>query len=163
MDWNSFSKAISETTDEIKLPWLIDELTPRVPASQESVDYLENSSDEKVIREFIEAQFINMLLHSEWMGEKIDRVILTGGASQNNEIAQIIADVFNAKIDRLEVSNSAALGAAMRACQAASNTSWNEINNKFIKPAKGKSLSPNAYNISGKMAQFRELLSAHTA
>ena len=120
----------------IKLPWFIDELTPRVPASQESVDYLENSSDEKVIREFIEAQFINMLLHSEWMGETIDHVILTGGASQNNEIAQIIADVFNAKIDRLEVSNSAALGAAMRACQAHSNSSWNSINSKFIKPQK---------------------------
>ena len=163
LDWNAFSEAISETAASIKLPWLIDELTPRVTASQSSIDFLNASNDEKILREFIEGQFLNMLYHSQWMGETIEHVILTGGASQNNEIAQIIADVFNAKIDRLEVSNSAALGAAMRACQAHSNSSWALINSKFIKPAEGKSLTPGSYNISGKMDQFKELLTKHTA
>ncbi|MCH2204296.1 MAG: hypothetical protein MK132_00275 [Lentisphaerales bacterium] len=163
LDWDAFSKAISQTTDDIQLPWLIDELTPRVSASQASIDILEKSTDGKVIREFIEGQFLNMLYHSEWMGEKIDHVILTGGASQNNEIAQIIADVFNANIDRLEVSNSAALGAAMRAAQAHSETDWNTINSKFIKPAADKSLTPNSYDNSGKLELFKNLFKAHTA
>lgn len=162
LDWDAFSAAINNPVDGVKLPWFLDELTPRVPASQESIDFLDNSSEVNVIREFIEGQFINMLHHSEWMGEKINHVILTGGASQNDQIAQIIADVFNSKIDRLEVTNSAALGAAMRGCQAHSNKSWDETNRLFIKPAADKSLSPNSYDISSKLGKFKELLLAHT-
>ncbi|MCM8528361.1 MAG: FGGY-family carbohydrate kinase, partial [Lentisphaeraceae bacterium] len=124
LSWDQFSEAISEESDSVLLPWLIDEITPKAPASKESLDFLNNSSEATDIRKFLEGQFINMLVHSEWMGEDINHIILTGGASQNDAIAQIIADVFQAKIERLEVTNSAALGSAMRAYQAATESDW---------------------------------------
>jgi xylulokinase len=163
LDWDQFSDALKDEVPSVKLPWLIDELTPRVPASQDSLDALKKSSDVKMIRDFIEGQFLNMLYHSQWMGETINHVILTGGASQNDAIAQIIADIFNSKVDRLEVSNSAALGAAMRGCQAYSKTPWERINSQFILPADGKSLTPNNYDCTGKLAFFEELLKKHLA
>jgi xylulokinase len=161
LDWEDFSKALNSTTTTIQLPWLIDELTPRVPVCKKSVATMENAVVPSIIRQFIEGQFINMFIHSEWMGEKINHIILTGGASQNNKIAQIIADVFDAKIERLEVANSAALGAAMRACQAASNKDWLEINKLFIKTDDAKAITANVYDRENKLHQFKALLSEH--
>jgi xylulokinase len=46
------------------------------------------------------------------------RIRLTGGASTNNGIAQIVADVFQAAVERLAIPNSAALGAALIAATA---------------------------------------------
>ena len=161
LDWEGFSKALSATTSTIQLPWIEDELTPRVPASKEANRIIDEGKAPSIIRQFVEGQFVNMLIHSEWMGENIDHVILTGGASQNNEIAQIIADVFGAKIERLEVTNSAALGAAMRACQAATNKDWNDVNAMFIKTDSSKTLTAQPYDTENKISIFKERLAKH--
>ena len=100
-----------------------------------------------------------MKVHSEWMGEKIKNIILTGGASQNDALAQVIADVFNAKIERLKVTNSAALGAAMRACQAQTKCSWDKVNSTFIKTDSRKTILPGSFNTSVKTRLFKELAS----
>ena len=52
------------------------------------------------------------------MEVKTERIRLTGGASKNDGIAQLVADVFQAPVERLDVSNSAALGAALIAAAA---------------------------------------------
>ena len=58
-------------------------------------------------------------LHIEKMGFKIEpttRILVTGGASVNECILQILSDVFNAPVFTQEdTQNSAALGAAFRA------------------------------------------------
>ena len=46
------------------------------------------------------------------------RILVTGGASKNAGILRVLADVFQAEIVPLRVSNSSALGGALRAAQA---------------------------------------------
>ena len=43
------------------------------------------------------------------------RIYATGGASTNTAILQVMADVMNCPVLRIEVAKSAALGAALRA------------------------------------------------
>ena len=57
---------------------------------------------------------------------------VTGGASKNRGILQVIADVFDARIETLSVSNSAALGAAVRAAHAGTGLSWAELYARFV-------------------------------
>jgi xylulokinase len=56
-----------------------------------------------------------MAVHSTWMSVTIDTIHATGGAAANKEILRVMADVFGAEVYRSTVSNSAALGAALRA------------------------------------------------
>ena len=48
----------------------------------------------------------------------IDTIYATGGAAANRDILQVMADVFDADVYQLEIGNSAALGAALRAFHA---------------------------------------------
>ncbi len=57
---------------------------------------------------------------------------VTGGASKNRGILQVLADVFDARIETLSVSNSAALGAALRAAHAGAGLSWAELYARFV-------------------------------
>lgn len=162
LGWDEFSEAISSEADSIELPWLIDEITPKVPACVSSITALNTSQNPKDIRKFVEGQFVNMLANSEWMGETINHIILTGGASQNDALAQVIADVFNAKIERLEVTNSAALGAAMRAFQSSTGKSWQDVNSLFIKTDKSKSISPGSFQLAKKLEEYRTLVTKNS-
>ena len=78
-------------------------------------------------RAIVEAQALSMQRHSDWIGERPRSVRVTGGASKNRGILQVLADVFDARIETLSVSNSAALGAALRAAQAGTGLSWAEL------------------------------------
>jgi xylulokinase len=75
------------------------------------------------------------------MGIAPQRILLTGGASKNNGIAQIVADVFQAPVERLEVANSAALGAALIAATAAGNNLVN-LQSVFCKPSPDSRILP---------------------
>lgn len=57
-------------------------------------------------------------VHSQWMGGQPLGIRATGGASKNPEIRQIMADVLGCPVYHAPVSNSAALGAAIRAAHA---------------------------------------------
>ncbi len=162
-DWGQFSQALTNYNSEqvnIQLPWLNDEITPKTPKNQQAIEALTQAvidNDPSIIRGFIEGQFINMYLQSQWMGESIARIIVTGGASKNTQLVQIIADIFQTPIDRLEVANSAALGAAMRACQAHTNSSWDKVTQKFVNFDNGSRCEPRAYDISKKIQEFKAL------
>jgi hypothetical protein len=83
-----------------------------------------------------------MRLHSRWIGEDMDPILVTGGASRNPGILRILADVFQATIVPLQVSNSSALGAALRAAQAVGGTSWEELARRFSAPAHDLAVKP---------------------
>ena len=70
------------------------------------------------VRGVIEAQMMAIARHSRWMGVDVDTIYATGGAAANVQILQVMADVFNAQVYQLEIGNSAALGAALRAHHA---------------------------------------------
>jgi len=76
----------------------------------------------------------------DWRGH--EPILVTGGASRNRGILRILADVFQARIVPLQVSNSSALGAALRAAQAVGGTSWEELARRFSAPANHLAMKP---------------------
>lgn len=94
-------------------------------------DYRFNKSDEPAIRfagnetevrALIEGQMMAKRLHAEQMGFHLTpdtRILVTGGASVNTAILQVVSDVFNAKVYTQSAANSAAMGGAYRALHLA--------------------------------------------
>jgi len=67
----------------------------------------------------------------------------------NRPVLQIMADVMNCPVERIEVAKSAALGAALRAAhgwllQAGKNPKWQEIVAGFTDPVPNSEVRPNA-------------------
>ncbi|KAG7169488.1 xylulose kinase-like [Homarus americanus] len=76
------------------------------------------TSREVEVRALIEGQLLAKRVYAEKLGFHIDsktRVLATGGASNNNSLLQVLADVFNSPVYTMEVANSACLGSAYRA------------------------------------------------
>ena len=92
----------------------------------------------------MEGQFLNMKRHSDWLGVETEEVLLTGGASENDGIAQIVADIFGKTVRRLSVSGSAGLGAAMRAAVAAGDVRLADLEAAFSAPVDGRDLEARA-------------------
>jgi len=69
---------------------------------------------------------------------------MTGGGSKSPGIQQVIADVFQAKVELISITDSAALGAAMRAANSAGNISWDDLNQAFTVAI--KSVDPQTEN-----------------
>jgi xylulokinase len=123
LSWEQFSDILGRTppgnNGAVMLPYFGTEIVPHVqkPGAQR-YGFAEGDAEAEV-RAVVEAQMTSMLVHAEWMGEKPKRIQATGGASNNREILQIMADVFGVPVMRQETSNSAALGAAVCAQHAA--------------------------------------------
>lgn len=82
------------------------------------------------VRAVLEGQFVARKVHAENLGFQLGpktRVIATGGASNNKEILQVLADVFNSPVYVKDVPNSAALGCAMRAKHTLDGGSFSDI------------------------------------
>lgn len=136
-DWAAFAAAIDAAppAQSAVLPLEHDEITPRRPAGRLAVGA--PVSGPALARAVVEAQALNLRLHSRWVGTPTTRLLLTGGASENPAIAQVFADVFGAPVLRLAVSDSAALGAAMRAAHAACWEPIDRLEAAFCQPAPG--------------------------
>jgi xylulokinase len=127
LDWSDFDQPALEATrhaagENLMLPFFGPEITPRrdfsTPVLKGSADFEGGNIPGLQVRALLEGQFLNMRLHSRWMEVPVERIRLTGGASKNNGIATLVANVFQAPVERLDVSNSAALGAALIAAAA---------------------------------------------
>jgi xylulokinase len=91
---------------------------------------------------------------------KAERIRLTGGAAKNDGIAQMVADVFQAPVERLDVSNSAALGAALIAATAA-GADLQALQRTFCQTSPGAALQPDpalAPVYDSAVGRFDELL-----
>jgi xylulokinase len=150
LDWSAFDcAALGETRDSagknLMLPFFGPEITPRHdfngPVLHGTPDFESGAIPGLQVRALLEGQFLNMRLHSRWMEVKAQRIRLTGGASKNDGIAQLVADVFQAPVERLEVSNSAALGAALIAAVAAGHD-LEELQQAFCRSSAGSTLTP---------------------
>lgn len=147
------------------LPFFGPEITPRHdfsgPVLQGS-EAFEAGDAALQVRALLEGQFLNMRLHSQWMEVKAERIRLTGGASKNDGIAQLVADVFQAPVERLDVSNSAALGAALIAA-AADGHDLPALQEVFCQASPGSSLLPDpavAGVYDAALGRFQSLLDA---
>lgn len=150
LDWSDFDHEALQASREaagvnLMLPFFGPEITPRhdftAPVRQGSAEFEAGSEPSLQVRALLEGQFLNMRLHSQWMGVAVERIRLTGGASKNDGIAQLVADVFQAPVERLDVSNSAALGAALIAA-AADGRDLEQLQSVFCKAAPGSALAP---------------------
>lgn len=146
LDWSAFDRdALAATKDEagknLTLPFFGPEITPRHDFSAPVSDLPDDASSSLKVRALLEGQFLNMRLHSQWMKVKPQRLLLTGGASKNDGIAGIAADVFQAPVERLDVMNSAALGAALIAASAAGHD-LASLQKAFCQTTPGSAIQP---------------------
>jgi xylulokinase len=112
----------------------------------------------------VEAQQMAMALHSRWMSIRIDTIHATGGAAVNDRILRVMADVFGADVYRSAVTNSAALGAALRAWHADAASqgrplSWDEITGRLAVPGPGTRIAPDP----SRHAVYQNLMSVYAA
>lgn len=127
LDWSAFDLGGLAATPpgnhgNLMLPFFGPEITPRrdftSPVRQGSEDFVAGGDPPAQVRALLEGQFLNMRLHSAWIGPRPDLIRLTGGASQNDGIARIASDVFQSPAERLALPDSAALGSAFIAALA---------------------------------------------
>jgi xylulokinase len=133
----------------LMLPYFTVESTPLVLSPgvkyHGSEEFCSGRSNNSVkIRAILESQALTMKLHSRWIGEDFKRLRITGGASECRSFRQILADVFQAKIEQIAVPDSAGLGAALRAANAAGKIPFKTLYEKFT--AATESLNPNPAN-----------------
>lgn len=171
VDWTFFDKtSFAETpaanNGNLFIPFYGDEIAPRVnstkPALKGSDDFKSGKDKAALVRGLVEGQFMNMKLRSDWMSSKPKKIRLTGGASKSDGMARVASDVFNAKIERMKVGNSAALGAAMRAANGAGSFSWSDLAEKFCKADESKTILPEAQNVKiyeQALKNFKEFVS----
>ena len=152
LNWVQFSETLNATPPgnygKVILPYFYPEIVPLVLDPKVYRFGLEEDDLEGNIRAIIECQFLSMRLHSEWIKEKPGEIYATGGASVNREILQVAADIFNTKVRYFEVTNSAALGAALRSAKSYydninSSKNWEQIINSFIKIQQSDVIFPN--------------------
>ena len=141
LNWEEFSKILNKTppgnNGKLMLPYFFTETVPQVLKPQVYRFGFDENDIEGNIRAIIEAQFLSMKLHSKWIGVKPKEIFATGGASINEDILQVLTNIFNTKVRMFEITDSAALGAALRAAKSYYDSkdeikSWKEIIDKFI-------------------------------
>jgi xylulokinase len=166
MDWAGFSRALDTTAPgpHIMLPWFEPEITPAVLTAGVRRYGMRTAAPDVHVRALVDAQMMTMALHSRWMGVEIDTIHATGGAAANRSILQTMADVFGAAVYQLEVGNSAALGAALRAVHAdrsanASTADWDDVVRGFTEPMASTRLDPDV----ARQAFYRELIQVYAA
>ena len=116
----------------ILLPWFEAEIVPRVNRPGVHRFDLDEKDAAANARAIFEAQMMSMRLHSQWMKVAPERILATGGASNNPQLLRVMADVMNCWVERIEVSKSAALGAALQAAhgwlvQAGKKPKWERV------------------------------------
>ncbi|XP_063777910.1 xylulose kinase isoform X1 [Pseudophryne corroboree] len=143
--WEEFSKMLRSTpignNGQIGFYFDVMEITPQALGV-----YRFNAENQKVtefpkdveIRAVIEGQFMAKRVYAERLGYKImpqTRILATGGASCNQDILQVLSDIFNAPVHTLATSNSACLGCAYQAAHGLAMHSSPLSGTDVFKPA----------------------------
>jgi xylulokinase len=171
-DWDQFTEALQNTPPandgNQMLPFFRPEISPRIdldkPKLQGSSPFITWQSFDSAIRACVEGQFLNMKLRTAWMQLKTDIVYLTGGASRNDAIAQVVADIFQAKVQRLATSSSVALGAAFRGAVNSLDVPIEELEAAFCQPEVNSTIEPkvSASTYTDSLKSFAELVQSVT-
>jgi xylulokinase len=151
------------------LPYLEGERTPNVPAG--TGVYAGVTAKTFDAAHFARATMEGVTLGMNYglrrlaeLGVKPTQIRATGGGAKSKLWRQIMADVFNAEVVTLKVSEGAAYGAALQALWAwrrsqGENISISEITNEFVQLNPAERAEPNAECV----AVYRELQSLQDA
>jgi len=139
------NKTLPGNEGNLMLPYFSTESTPVVLNPKVKYNFCADEADsETKIRCILESQALSMKLHSSWMGETFTRIRITGGASHCTPFLQILADVFQAQIEKIAITDSAGLGAALRAANAVAKVPFTELFELFT--AATEIILPNSGN-----------------
>jgi xylulokinase len=138
------------------LPYLEGERTPNIPAGS-GVFFgvtAKTFTAEHFARAAMEGATLGMNYGLRRLGElgvKPTQIRATGGGAKSRVWRQIMADVFNAEVVTLKVSEGAAYGAALQALwcwrrQQGENVSIEEITNRFVELNRNETTQPSARN-----------------
>jgi xylulokinase len=152
LDWEGYDQLLLNTkpgnNDAIMLPWFEPEIVPRVSRpGVHRFNFDGKNAAAQDCRAIVEAQMMSMRIHSAWMKIKPTTIYATGGGSVNLPVLQIMADVFNCPVHRIEVAKSAALGAALRAVHgwllhSGKKPKWQEVVSVFTDPIPNSEVKP---------------------
>jgi xylulokinase len=147
LTWEQFSACLDATAPgnqgAMMLPWFDSEIVPKVEYAGVQRFSLELTDIAANCRAVIEGQMMAMSNHATAAGLQPTSIRAAGGASQNATILQIMANIFGCPVDVLQTSsNSAALGAALRAVYAIENKSWIETVQPFTKVQQASQILP---------------------
>jgi xylulokinase len=156
LDWDSVAALLERAPGNdgwLMLPWLEPEITPPIAHAGLRRFGFDRFDSERSVRGLIEGQMMAIANHAAAVSGTIDRVIATGGASVNRAILQVMANVFGVDVYRLDVENSAALGAALRAYHAdrlaaGEPVSWRTVVTGFTDPQPGHRVWPNPKHVA---------------
>lgn len=165
LDWDGFEQALMKAplgnNGGILLPYFEPEIVPRLNAGfcRFNIDPDDAAGN---CRALVEAQAMSMRLHSRWVNTTPKVIYATGGVSVNRSVLQVMADVFDCPIVPMALSNSAALGAALRAAyafyvQKGELRSWGEITSGFCRPLRLAQVNPS----SGCVEVYRKLIETY--
>lgn len=166
LSWTGFSEALASTPPgnegRLLLPWFEPEITPHVATPGLRRLGLSPDDGPGHVRAVVEGQQMALARHSRWMDVRIETIHATGGAAENIEILQVMADVFGVEVCQLEVGNSACLGAALRAHHADALSDgrgipWDNIVGGLVEPI--RRLRPHA----SRRAIYQELMNQYSA
>ena len=151
-DWDQFTRAIESTPPgndgRLMVPFFRPEISPRIDCSEPILrgdePFRRWKAPDAAIRACVEGQFLNMKLRSAWMHLNPEVIYLTGGASRNDAVAQVAADIFQAQVQRLAVSGSVALGAALRCAENELGCDLEALVGSFCQPETGSTVVPQA-------------------
>ncbi len=175
LDWRGFTALLSQTPPgndgALMLPYFSAEIVPHVPRPGVVRDpSLDPDNAGANVRAVIEAQALSSRLHSEWMKVPVTSLSVTGGASANSQILKIFADVHGCPVHRFQTTNSAALGAALRAghahMEASGNSmSWTDVVAPFTQAQVESTIAPDqgaraVYDRA--LERYRDLEQTHT-
>ncbi|HEY4414565.1 MAG TPA: FGGY-family carbohydrate kinase [Verrucomicrobiae bacterium] len=150
-DWKQFAERLAKTKPgndgAVLLPWFEAEIVPRVNRPGIHRFDLDEKNVAANCRAVFEAQMLSMRRHSQWMKVSPKQIFVTGGASNDRALLQVLADVMNCRVVRIEVSKSAALGAALQAAHGflsatGKNPKWEKLVAGFARPVAGSEIRP---------------------
>jgi len=120
-DYKFFDEGAFEFAADFKgraFPYFEEEITPKHPATGIEADFeWESATPAEKVVSVVRGQVLNMYERTRWIGS-FDTIRVTGGASRSKGIRSTIAEVFGAKVETLDVPDSAALGGAILASRA---------------------------------------------
>eukprot|EP01112_Ceratiomyxa_fruticulosa_P022734 TRINITY_DN842_c0_g1_i1.p1 TRINITY_DN842_c0_g1~~TRINITY_DN842_c0_g1_i1.p1 ORF type:complete len:539 (-),score=120.47 TRINITY_DN842_c0_g1_i1:112-1728(-) len=134
--WDTFNSYLSATpvgnNGQIGVYFLEPEIAPFFPRRQlyrfdKSDNLVQQFDDASEARAVIEGHFLSVYHQVVISGIHPVSLFATGGASQNNSITQIIADIFGVDVFLTSQPNSAAIGAALRAVHGVKGGKYNDV------------------------------------
>ncbi len=149
LDWAEFDElalaAKPGGDGKMLLPLFVPEITPRLLEAGlrfKGDDAFERgeAAPGTLLRAMLETQALSLRKHSAWIGRGFPSIRVAGGASKSRALLRIYADVLQTRLERVQSSDAAALGAALIAANATGGLDWETLSTRFC--ASGESVEP---------------------